>query len=137
MKELRPCRQRCREAALYLAFGAMTTAVNALCYWLCRSVLGLPNLAAAAAAWLAAVLFAFVTNKVWVFGSRSFAGGILWRELAAFLACRIATGLLDLAIMYVAVDRLGQNEMLWKLLSNGVVIAANYAAGKVMIFRRK
>lgn len=129
--------KRYRAAILYLIFGALTTAVNMATYYLCYHPLHISNLFSTVLAWLAAVLFAFITNKLWVFESKSFAGKVFFRELVSFFSCRLATGALDMGIMYVAVDRLAQNEMLWKLLSNGVVIVLNYIGSKLFVFTKK
>ena len=90
-----------------------------------------------ALAWLLAVIFAFATNKKWVFDSQSMEWKVLLYELASFFACRIATGVFDMAVMYVAVDVMAWNEMLWKLLSNVIVIILNYVASKLVIFKKK
>jgi len=137
MKRVRELLHRYRGIILYGVFGVLTTAVNTACYYLCFDILALPNLVSTAIAWLVAVLFAFITNKLWVFDSKSFAKGVFFRELASFFSCRIATGLLDLGIMYVAVDCKGRNEMLWKLLANIIVIVLNYVASKMLIFKKQ
>lgn len=120
---------------LYLFFGACSTCINFFAYYLCYNVGKCSNLLSTAVAWLAAVLFAYVTNKLWVFESKSFDGKTLLREVVSFFSCRIATGVLDMIIMYIAVDRLAKNELLWKLLSNLIVIVLNYAASKLVIFK--
>lgn len=121
---------------LYGVFGVLTTAVNFVVYYLCYNVAAIPNLPSAAIAWVAAVAFAFITNKLWVFDSKSFAAKTLLREAAAFFAARALTGLLDLGIMAVAVDIMHWNASLWKLLSNVVVIILNYIASKRVIFKK-
>jgi putative flippase GtrA len=95
------------------------------------------NLISTAAAWLVAVVFAFITNKIWVFDSKSTEVKIVLYELGTFFACRIATGIMDMVIMYIAVDVKNWNEMLWKLLSNIIVIILNYIASKLIIFKKK
>ncbi len=127
--------QKYKSLILYVVFGVLTTAVNTLAYLLCFQILGWSNLLSTAVAWFTSVLFAFFTNKLWVFGSKSFTGKILIRELISFFSCRIATGALDMAIMYIAVDKLALNELLWKLLSNIIVIVLNYIASKLLIFK--
>lgn len=121
----------------YLIFGILTTAINEAVYYVCFHPLHRSNLFSTAVAWFAAVLFAFITNKLWVFGSKSFSKSVFLRECLSFFSCRIATGILDMAIMYVSVDCYGQNELLWKLLSNGVVIVLNYVASKLLIFKKQ
>ncbi len=124
-----------RRMIAYLFFGACAMVVNMVCYWAAYELAGLGNTASTIIAWLAAVIFAFVTNKLLVFQSRrdSLSGGL--HELVSFFACRVVTGVLDVAIMYVAVDRLGLNALLWKLVSNVVVTVLNYAASRFFIFK--
>jgi len=88
-------------------------------------------------AWLLAVVFAFFTNKLWVFKSKSFAPDVLKHEIPTFFGARLLTGLLDLGIMYLAVDVLHGNGTVWKLISNILVIILNYVASKLIIFKKK
>lgn len=118
----------------YIFFGVCTTLVNLLSYNLFYYLLCIHNIPSTALAWLLAVLFAFITNKLWVFNSKSFNPSIFFPELIKFFICRILTGILDIFIMWLAVDILDQNAMLWKLISNIIVIALNYIASKLVIF---
>lgn len=88
-------------------------------------------------AWVAAVVFAFITNKLFVFGSKSFKTDVLVREMASFFGCRLLTGILDIVIMYIAVDVMDMNSTLWKFLSNILVIILNYLASKLVVFKKK
>ena len=67
--------------------------------------------AATAWAWALAVLFAFVTNKLWVFRSRTRGLAALGHELAAFVAARLFSGLLDVAMMWLFAEKLGWPDM--------------------------
>jgi len=125
-----------REVILYVFFGGCTTLVNWGSYALTYNVLGIPNVPSVIIAWILSVAFAFVTNKLWVFDSKSWAWPVLRHELWSFLAARAATGLLDVGIMWLAVDVLGGNGNLWKLASNVVVVILNYVASKLLIFRK-
>lgn len=120
---------------MYAVFGVLTTAVNMASYFLCFQIAGIPNVPSTVIAWVLSVCFAFITNKLWVFDSRSFSAKVLKHELPAFFGARIATGLLDVGIMYLAVDLLHWNPALWKLISNLLVIIINYVASKLIIFR--
>lgn len=137
MKRITDLIARYKSLISYGFFGVCTTAVNMAVYQLCYGGLGVPNVAATVAAWAASVLFAFVTNKIFVFESRSFAWRTLGYELMTFVACRLLTGVLDVGIMFVAVDLMEGNGTLWKLLSNVVVIVLNYVASKLVIFKKK
>lgn len=119
---------------LYLVFGVLTTAVNVVVYFACDQVFGLANTVSVAIAWLLSVMFAFVTNKLWVFESKS----LFWRkvmyEMFTFFLSRLSTGTLDLLIMFVAVDCFSQSKLLWKIISNVIVVVLNYAYSKLLIF---
>lgn len=129
--------EKYRELLLYGIFGVLTTLINIVVYSLCYERLGISNVASNVTAWILSVLFAFVTNKIWVFDSKSTELSVLLREAASFFGCRLATGLLDLAIMYVTVDVMAWNSMLMKCISNVIVIVVNYIASKLVIFAHK
>lgn len=137
MEKVKALIMKYRSLILYAFFGVLTTLVNMAAYWLCFDVLGIPNVPATVIAWVLAVSFAFITNKLWVFESRSFDGKTLGREIPAFFGARLLTGLLDVGIMYAAVDVMGWNAMVWKLISNVIVIVLNYVASKLVIFKKQ
>ena len=121
---------------LYLIFGGLTTLVNIFTYALSYEVLELQNVPSAIIAWFISVLFAFITNKIWVLESKNFSIPVLLKECLSFFICRILSGLLDVAIMYVTVDLMGWNAILWKIIANVIVVILNYAASKILIFRK-
>lgn len=125
-----------KQLLLYLFFGICTTAINTICYWLLYDALTLSNIVSTILAWLAAVLFAFVTNKVFVFESKRTNTTDRINEVISFFGCRLLTGILDVAIMAFAVDMLQWNGLLWKLISNIIVTIINYIASKYLIFRK-
>lgn len=129
--------RRYQEIILYLFFGALTVAVNTICYELAYEYIGWSNLASTLIAWLIAVIFAFFTNKNFVFQQQKQTSGQKNREFLSFISCRAATGVLDVLIMLVAVDVHHGNSMLWKTISNVVVIVINYVASKYLIFKRR
>ncbi len=118
----------------YIVFGVLTTLINIMCYYLAFNIFEINNVLSTIIAWVMAVAFAFITNKLWVFDSRKFDARTLLYECTTFFICRVATGVLDVGIMYVAVDLMEWNSLLWKTLSNVLVIVINYAASKLVIF---
>ena len=122
---------------MYVVFGVLTTAVNLISYYLCFNIVHIPNVPSTIIAWVLAVAFAFVTNKLWVFDSKVFDKKTLCHEIPTFLGARIGTGILDIGIMYLAVDILNWNSTVWKLISNIIVIVLNYVASKLVIFKKK
>lgn len=121
----------------YGIFGVLTTVVNIVTYNLCYYQMGISNTLSNIAAWILAVTFAYLTNKAWVFESKSWVWGVLRREVPAFVSCRLATGILDLVIMYFCVDVMQWDAMLMKLMSNILVILLNYIFSKLVIFKKK
>jgi len=126
-----------RLSARYILAGGATTAVSVGAYWLLYDILLIGNMPAAAASWITAVAFAFFANKLFVFRSRAFSAKALFTEAALFLAARVATGILEMAAMYITVDVLNQNGTLMKLITNVAVIILNYLLSKLIIFKKK
>lgn len=137
MSKIKDLIEKNKSLISYAFWGVCTTVVNVASYYVCYNLWGVSNVVSTAIAWLCAVLFAYVTNKLFVFDSKSFAWGVLKREVPAFFACRIATGVLDVVIMYLAVDVAGSNATVWKIISNVLVIIINYIASKRIIFKKK
>lgn len=121
----------------YLFFGVCTTIVNIVAYWLAAYPMNLGTLPSSILAWVAAVLFAYVTNRKWVFHSQAVTRQEITREMVSFFGCRLATGVVDWVMMFVCVDLLHINDMLMKILTNVVVVVLNYVASKLIIFAKK
>ena len=121
----------------YLFFGVLTTLINWGSYFLCYNIVQIPNVPSTIIAWILAVAFAFITNKIWVFGSKSFNGKVLLHEIWTFIAARLITGILDVVIMYFAVDVFAMNSTVWKLISNIIVIVLNYIFSRLIIFKKE
>lgn len=119
---------------LYIIFGGLTTLVNIVVYFVCYNVAGLSNVFSTIIAWILSVIFAFITNKFYVFESKS---KNLFYEISTFFGCRFGTGILDVGIMYLTVDILNWNALLMKIISNIIVIVLNYILSKVIIFKKK
>lgn len=126
-----------KEVILYLVFGGLTTLVNIVCYAVCARGFHMGTLVSNGIAWVLSVLFAYVTNKIFVFESKTDGVREAVREFVSFIACRAGTGVLDMAVMYVTVDMLGWYDVLMKILSNIIVIILNFVFSKLVIFRKK
>ena len=121
----------------YAMFGLGTTIVNVLAYAVCSDSLQMPTVLATSVAWALSIAFAYITNRKWVFNSTARGLVPVFREATSFVACRLATGLLDVAMMYIFVDLMHCNGLIIKIISNIIVIALNYIASKLFIFRRR
>ncbi len=125
-----------RELILYIFFGGCTTVVNVMIYYMSTRLIGIGIVVSTLLAWWGSVLFAYITNRLLVFRSRNHELKAILFEFAFFLACRLFTGLLDIFIMYLFVDRLGWHDLVMKFLSNFIVILANYIASRLFIFKK-
>ena len=141
-----------RETILYIVFGVATTVVNYIVFHLLYNVLWPQNhsLAANAAAFVAAVIFAFVVNKLFVFESQSWDGATLKREIPSFLGARIGSFGIEEAGLFLAekVFRLGGVIAItiggtafdWitvvKIALAFVVVALNYVFCKLFVFKK-
>ena len=137
MEKLKALYTRYQDVIPYLFFGVCTTLVNMAAYWVAAYPLGLGVTASMVIAWVLAVLFAYVTNRRWVFHSEARTASEIGREIASFFSCRLATGLLDLGCMFLFVDVLRCNDLIIKALDNVLVVVLNYVASKLLIFRKR
>ena len=121
-----------REIILYGIFGVLTTVVNFLVFKVCADLIKTSTVLSTAVAWFISVVFAYITNRVWVFESKE---KNTLKESSNFFMCRAGTGILDVIIMYITVDIFFWNKDLMKILSNILVIIINYIASKIFVFK--
>ncbi len=121
----------------YLFFGVCTTIVNILSYYVLSHVLNLSIMFSTIIAWVLAVLFAYITNRKWVFTSKAKNSKDILLEIFDFFSCRLATGLIDILLMFIFVEKLQFNDVLIKIVANIVVIILNYVLSKLVIFKEK
>ncbi len=121
----------------YLFFGVLTTVVNYLVYLPLLNVVGLPASVCNMLAWVVAVVFAYLTNKPFVFKSHDWSKKTVLPELSKFVSCRVASGVMETVILFLSVDLLGWNGNAWKLFTSILVVALNYIFSKLIVFRNK
>ena len=121
----------------YLFFGVLTTVVNYLIYLPVYNYLGFSAAVSNMIAWVGAVAFAYLTNKPFVFRSHDWSAKVVLPELAKFISCRLASGVLETAILFVTVDCLHWNGNIWKLITQVLGVIFNYVGSKLLVFRKK
>ncbi len=122
------------EVISYLIFGVLTTVVNIVVYYVCNTWLGINYLVSNAIAWIASVLFAYITNRKYVFESKNTS---MVSELAKFVGARLSTGIMDMILMWLLVDLLHINSMVSKIVVNVLVIVLNYVLSKLFVFKEE
>ena len=121
----------------YLFFGVCTTIVNYLVYIPCYNFMGMSASVSNMVAWVVAVAFAYLTNKPFVFKSNDWSAATVVPELTKFVGCRIGSGVAETIVLFLAVDLLGWNGNIWKLVTQVMVTVMNYVASKLVVFRKK
>ena len=134
MKKLLDLYRKHKDVFVYLFFGALTTLVNYLVYLPLYNYFKWSATASNVAAWVIAVLFAFFTNKPFVFGSHDWSRTVVIPELGKFVGCRIGSGLLETLIVFLTIDILGLNGNIMKVVVSIVVVIINYFGSKFLVF---
>ena len=129
--------EKYREQISYLFWGGMTTLVSYATYFVFSRLLFLDPLISNVLSWICAVAFAYVTNKIFVFGSRSWELRLVAGEVWKFVSARIFSFFLEMAIMFVFVKLFHFNDLVVKVCANIVVIIVNYFLSKFLIFAKK
>ena len=125
-----------KEVLLYLFFGGLTTLVSIVIFALFYQKMGINELWANVLSWIVAVLFAYVTNRTWVFADKARTKAGIAREMASFFGGRLATLGMEEALIAVFITWLGFPAMGVKIVSQLAVIAANYFISKFLVFKK-
>lgn len=131
-----------REGMRYLIFGVLTTVVNiliaALTYYIVFTSLSeelkvnLSTMIAIIVAWI----FAYITNKLYVFHSKTENMKVLVKEIISFVSCRLVTAVIEVVLMNLFVTLLQFNYMLMKIVVNVIIIILNFVFSKLIIFKK-
>lgn len=135
--KIRTLVERYWDVLSYLFFGVLTTVVNYLVYLPCYNWLGISAAVSNVIAWVVAVAFAYLTNKPFVFKSHDWSWKTVGPELVKFVGCRVGSGLLETAIIFITVDCLSWNGNIWKLITSVLVVILNYVGSKLLVFKKR
>lgn len=124
-----------KELVLYVIMGVLTTAVNFICYFLFEKFLS-PTISTIFA-WVLSVMFAYITNCKFVFESvpDCFMGYV--KQISSFFLARVISGVFDIAMTFVFIEKLHFDSLIIKIIINIIVIVFNYIASKLVIFKKK
>ena len=123
------------EGINYLIFGFLAFVLNYILYFLFADAISMHYMAATVLSWVLTVVFAYWTNRTFVFKSQNKEAGAVWKEFISFIGARVATEVLEVALMYIMVDVVGINDKISKLVCQTIVILANYVLSKIWIFK--
>lgn len=139
MKKIISLYQKYQEIINYLIVGVLTTIVSFLSYFIVTRTFLDPKVSlqlqiANIISWICAVAFAYITNRIFVFKSKS--KNILL-EILLFVLARVLSLFMDMGCMFLVVSVLGRNDIIGKLVSQVVVTIANYILSKLIVFKKK
>ncbi len=129
--------ERKKELFLYLFFGVLTTVVSYIVFIICNYQLGIGELVSTTISWIISVVFAFFTNRIWVFCAPTKTVSAFLKQLVLFYSGRLISYGVEMLIIWGFVTMLGFEAWLIKLLANIIVIVLNYIISKVVIFKNK
>lgn len=124
-----------KETILYVIFGVLTTIVNLIAYYLFSNIININYLISNAIAWIISVVFAYITNKFFVFNSSYINKDVIIEEFIKFMNCRLISGLSEVVLLFLFVDLLLMNDIVAKLIIGVLVVLINFIFSKVFIFK--
>lgn len=127
-----------KEIINYLIIGVLTTLVSLITYYLLTFTILDPNndiqlQIANIISWIISVAFAYITNRKFVFESKS---KDIKKELSKFISSRITTLIIDMLLMFILVSLLHFNDKVIKLIVQVIVIILNYIFSKLFVFNK-
>ena len=137
MEKIKELYTKYKEIINYLIFGVLTTVVNIVTYAIFARLFHVDEVVSNIIAQIISILFAYVTNKIYVFESKSTKLKDILREMISFFGCRIFTAVLDTLLFSFMIKILFMNDLIAKCITQVVVIVLNYVFSKLIIFRKK
>lgn len=129
------------EILAYLFFGVLTTALNWIvhfaltAYFSANADFSLQGTVASSIAWAVAVVFAFFTNKPFVFRSLDWSARVAWPEFLKFVGCRLISGALEILLIFLTVDLMHMNGYVMKIVISVFVVIINYIGSKLLFHK--
>ena len=127
-----------KEIINYLVFGGLATVVNFVTYFIVARLIGIDKVLSSGISWFFSVLFAYITNKLFVFESKTDGIKAVLIEMGSFFLARIVSGILcDVGTFAIMVRVFNINDLFAKVVTQIMVVIVNYVFSKLIIFRKK
>ena len=125
------------EIVNYLIVGGMTTLVSIVVYALFTKLFHVNYMISNVISWIVAVIFAYVTNKIFVFKSKCENRKAIFVEIYQFFKYRFFSLIIDILLMYLLVEIFNINDMISKIIVQVIIIILNYVFSKIFVFKKK
>jgi putative flippase GtrA len=127
-----------KEIIVYLVFGGLSTIVNFVSYFIFARIIGIDEVISSGLSWLCAVIFAYLTNKIFVFNSKTTTTKELIKEAITFVSCRVLSGIFcDVGTFAIMVKVFKINDIIAKIITQVMVVIVNYIFSKLIIFKKR
>lgn len=136
MKKIFDIYSKYKEIINYLIFGVLTTIVNFIIYFLCIDIFNIHYIFANSIAWFFSVLFAYITNRIFVFEQVNFGIYGIIREISLFFIARLLSGVIETGLLFILVDYIGISSKISKVAVAVIVVILNYVFSKLIIFKK-
>lgn len=138
MKKIKEIYTKYKEIINYLVFGVLTTLVNFVTYFITAKIIGIDEVISSGISWFCSVLFAYITNKIFVFESKTKGIKEVAKEISSFFLARILSGIFcDVGTFAIMVKVFNINDIISKFVTQVMVVIMNYILSKLVIFRKK
>lgn len=134
VKKIRQLLMKYKEQLLYLFFGGLSFLVSISTFAYFEKVININELISNVLSWIVTVMFAFLTNRIWVFSSKTKNWKEFVRQMYSFYMGRVVTLILEELILLIFVTWLNLNSIVVKLIAQVIVIILNYIISKFIIF---
>ena len=137
MKKLLELYKKYKEIINYLIFGGLSTVVNFVTYYITARLFGIDEVVSSGISWFCSVLFAYITNKIFVFESKTNTVKAVLKEMGSFFLARVISGILcDVGTFALMVKVFHINDIFSKIVTQVMVVIVNYIFSKLIIFRK-
>ena len=138
MEKIKTLYIKYKEVVNYLIFGVMATIVNFASYFVFARLIGIDEVISSGLSWFCAVTFAYITNKMFVFESKTDTKKAFFKEMLSFFLARVFSGIVcDIGTFALMVKVLHINDIISKIVTQVMVVILNYVLSKLVIFKKK
>ncbi len=156
MSKIKELLKKYKEIITYIIFGVLTTVVSWGSYTVFVEMLSMKVFLGNLLSWVCAVVFAYITNKLWVFDSKSWKPNVIGKEIVTFVASRGVTGVIEILCvpllaktgfdnifygilekMNISIGILFTDGIYSKIFLSVIVVILNYFFSKFVIFAKK
>ncbi|MGN0308736.1 MAG: GtrA family protein [Lachnospiraceae bacterium] len=137
MEKIKELWKKYEEGISYLFWGGVAFCLSMVLFYLFANVMKMHEQVANTIDWIICVIFTYFTNRIFVFKSKTKGLSGMGKEFISFISARLATLIVENAILFVMIDLMTINNMIAKLTGQFVVIVSNYILSKIWIFNKK